>query len=54
MKSHIGTFLDLWLHRLRPVDGNDELHSDDIGDEGDEELAVSREQPLEALDTRIG
>ena len=42
------------VHRLRPVDGEDEPHSDDIGDEDDEELEVSHEQLVEALETRIG
>ena len=42
------------VHRLRPVDGEDDHHSDDLGAEDDEELEVSHDQLLEALETRIG
>ena len=42
------------VHRLRPVDGEDEPHSDDLGNDVDEELEVSHEQLIEALGTRIG
>ena len=36
------------VHRLRPVDGEDEDHVDDQGNADDEELEVSHEQLFEA------
>ena len=42
------------VHRLRPADGEDHAHSDDLGNEDDEELEVSHEQLIEALETRTG
>ncbi len=42
------------VHRLRPVDGEDEGRSDDLGDADDEELEVSHEQLIEALGARTG
>ena len=42
------------MHRLRPTDGEDEDHSDDLGEAEDQELEVSHDQLITALETRIG